>query len=140
MPRRTRNANRREFFKTKIYNSVKTQVTDTSIQAYHTHPAKGEQALKVAEYCERETKAGKLVWISKIADHFALTGHKDLGQISTASARLHEIKEKGVVMNGRKYRLEFVKKDTPPGGRCKVEMWALVLDMPKENAQLALFK
>ena len=119
---------------------MKTQVTETSITAYHTHPAKSEQALKVADYCERETKAGRLVWIGKIADHFLLAGNKDLGQKSTASARLADIKERGVILNGRKYRLELVKKDTPPGGRCKVEMWALVLDHPKETAQLALFK
>lgn len=119
---------------------MKTQVTDTSIVAYHTHPVKGEQALKVAEYCERETRAGRLVWIGKIADHFALIGHKDLGQKNTASARFNEIKSRGVVLNGHKYALKFVRNERPPGGRCAVEMWALVIDTPTENAQLALFK
>ena len=118
---------------------MKTAVTETSIQSYHTHPAKGDQVTKVAEYCERETKAGRLVWIGKIAEHFLLAGSQDLGQKSTASARLSEIKEKGVILNGRRYCLKLVKKETPPGGRCKVEMWALVIEQPKEKAQLTLF-
>jgi hypothetical protein len=118
---------------------MKTQVTKTSIEAYHTHPAKGEQCLKVAEFCERETKAGRLVWIGKIADHFLVAGNKDLGQKSTASARLADIKERGVILNGRKYRLEFVREERPQGGRCKVEMWALILDQPKEATQLLMF-
>lgn len=117
---------------------MKTDVTQTSIAAYHTHPAKGEQVMRVAEYCKRETKAGRLVWIGKIAEHFTLTGNPDLGQKSTASARLADIKERGVVLNGHRYCLKLVKKDTPPGGRCKVEMWALV-EQPKGDAQLALF-
>ncbi len=117
---------------------MKTQVTQTSITAYHAHPVKVGQGLKVAEYAADETKHGKLVWISKIAEHFALTD-KDLGQKSTASARLNDIKERGAIIDGKKYRLEKVKEAVPPGGRCAVEMWALVLDTPKENAQLTMF-
>lgn len=118
---------------------MKTQVTDTSRTAYHAHPAKGEQALKVAAFAESETKHGRLVWIGKIADYFLTRGDKDLGQKSTASARLNDIKERGVILNGKKYRLEKVREEKPPGGRCKVEMWALVIDIPKQEAQLALF-
>ena len=118
---------------------MKTNVTDTSIQAYHAHPVKSGQALEVALYAESETKRGRLVWIGKIADHFALQGHRDLGQKSTASARLNDIKERGAIINGLKYRLEMVRKERPPGGRTAVEMWALVLDLPRENAQLNLF-
>ena len=118
---------------------MKTAVTETSIAAYHSHPVKSGQALKVAEYAASETKHGRLVWIGKIADHFALIGHKDLGQKSTASARLNDIKERGAIIDGKKYRLELVKKDVPPGSKVKVEMWALVVDLPKETAQLSMF-
>lgn len=118
---------------------MKTAVTQTSIQAYHAHPAKHGQALKVAEFAAAETKHGRLVWIGKIAEHFALRGESDLGQKSTASARLADIKERGVILDGRKYVLELVKKDTPPGGRCKVEMWALVIEK-KQSGQTALFE
>lgn len=119
---------------------TKTAVTETSIAAYHTHPAKGEQVMKVAAYCEKETRAGRLVWIGKIAEHFLIQGNADLGQKSTASARLNEIKDRGVILNGYRYCLELIKKDVPTGGRCKVEMWALVIEKPKETPQLALFE
>lgn len=118
---------------------MKTNVTDTSIAAYHAHPVKSGQALEVAIYAEKETKGGRLVWISKIADHFALQGHKDLGQKSTASARFNDIKERGAILNGLRYRLEKVKEAVPPGGRCKVEMWALVVDVSAKNGQTTLF-
>ena len=118
---------------------MKTNVTDTSIQAYHAHPVKSGQALEVALYCQHETKAGRPVWIGKIADHFALQGRKDLNQTGRVSARLNDIKERGAILNGLKYRLEMVRKERPPGGRTAVEMWALVLDLPRENAQLNLF-
>lgn len=118
---------------------MKTKVTDTSIAAYHAHPVKSGQALEVAIYAEKETKGGRLVWISKIADHFALQGRKDLNQTGRVSARLNEIKKHGVILKEKKYRLEKVKEAVPPDGRCKVEMWALVVDVPAKNEQTTLF-
>lgn len=118
---------------------MKTAVTQTSINSYHTHPTKNGQTLKVAEFAADETKHGRLVWIGKIAEHFAIRGEKDLGQKSTASARLAEIKKHGAMLNGLKYRLELVRTERPQGGRCAVDMWALVVDRAKEAEQLALF-
>lgn len=118
---------------------MKTAVTETSIAAYHAHPVKAGQALEIAAYCERETKAGRLTWIGKIAEHFALLGNRALSQKSTVSARFNEIKERGALIGDRRYRLEKVKEAVPPGGRTPVEMWALVLDLPGKSGQMELF-
>lgn len=112
---------------------MKTNVTQTSIVAYHSHRSKNTQVLRVADYCLKETKAGRPVWIRKIAEHFAIHSQPDLAQISTASARFKEIKENGVIIQGEKYRLEYVRTERPANGRCAVEMYALVIDRPSTN-------
>lgn len=117
---------------------MNTQVTQTSIDAFHSHPVKSEQGLKVAAYALAETRAGRPVWVGKIAEYFMLRGHPDLGQKSTASARLNDIKKRGVILDGERYRLEYVRTDKPPGGKVQVDMWALVLDK-KESGQISLF-
>lgn len=117
---------------------MKTNVTETSITAYYNHPTKQSQKLRVANYCLKQTKAGKPVWISDIASHFAIAGQLDLAQLSTVSGRLKEIKDEGVILNGDKYRLHLLEKKKPANGRTPVEMYALVLDAG-ENNQLELF-
>ena len=117
---------------------MKTNVTETSITAYHNHDGKQSQKLRVANYCLNETKHGRPFWITKIAEHFALAGQLDLAQLSTVSGRLKEIKDEGVILSGYKYRLHLLEKKKPANGRTPVEMYALVLDVC-ENNQLELF-
>ncbi|MCB0541870.1 MAG: hypothetical protein KDC70_00045 [Saprospiraceae bacterium] len=116
-----------------------SNVTQTSREAFHAHQGRDGQRLKVADYIIRETKHGKLCWIGKVAEHFALIGDKALGQLSTASRAMNELKKYGIVYNGLKYRMKKVREEKPPNGRCKVEMWALVIDNEKDAGQLAMF-
>jgi hypothetical protein len=115
------------------------KVTSTSIESYHSLQSEGTQVLRVAAYCEKETKAGRLVWISKISEHFVLSGQMDLNQKSTVSARFNAIKKNGVMLEGRKYKLELVKEERPGPGKPKVEMYALVLEAPAKAVQTELF-
>lgn len=114
--------------------------TNTSIESYHSLKSEGTQKLRVAQYCERETKAGRLVWINKIAEHFTLSGQSDLAQKSTVSARLNSIKKDGVVLDGRQYKLSFIREDRPAKGKPLTEMFALVLDKPAVAVQGDLFQ
>ena len=115
-------------------------VTDTSIQSYHSLKSEGTQKLRVAVYCLSETKAGRPVWINKIAEHFMLTGQHDLAQKSSVSARFNAIKKDGIAVDGRQYKLEFVKSDRPAKNKPLTEMYALVLDRPVEAVQTTLFQ
>lgn len=118
---------------------MKINATQTQIDAYHAHENLNQQRLKVAEYIIRETKAGRLCWISKVAEHFAIHSDNALRQLSTASRAMNDLKKDGIVFGGHKYIMHKVKEDRPPGGRCKVEMWALVIEN-KETGQMALFE
>ena len=115
-------------------------VTQTSIEAYHSLKSEGTQKLRVAVYCLNETKAGRPVWINKIAEHFTLIGQADLAQKSTVSPRFNTIKKEGVVIDGRQYKLEFVKSDRPAKNKPLTEMYALVLGKPVEAVQTSLFQ
>ena len=114
--------------------------TQTSIQAYHGLKSEGSQKLRIAIFCEKETKGGRPVWITKIADSFMLKGERDLAQLSTVSARFNSIKKDGVIIEGRNYKLEFVKEARPVNGRNHVEMFFLVLDKPAVAVQGDLFQ
>lgn len=117
---------------------MKTNVTFTSITAYHNHDGKQSQKIRVAQYCINETKHNRLVWINKIAEHFAIAGQVDLAQKSTVSPRFNEIKENGVIVNGKKHKLVLMKVDRPAPDKKPVEMYWLVIDNG-ENNQLELF-
>ena len=118
---------------------MKTDVTLTSIEAFHANAAiRPTQAQQIAEYCEAETRKGRLVWIGKIARHFYEVGKEALSQKSTVSARFNEIKEHGVMLGKHRYKLELIKEDIPPGGKTPVEMYWLVIDAPASQGQQAL--
>ena len=114
--------------------------TATSIQAYHNHQGKPTQRLRVAAFCEQETKAGRLVWISKIVEHFMRRGEVDLAQKSTVAPRFKELKADGIEYNGRRYVLKHVKSERPTDSQPVTEMWAFVIDQPAQAAhQLEMF-
>ena len=100
---------------------MKTKVTQTSISTYHeTAPQRTKLRQRVAEFILNETKHGRTVWIGKIAAKLLL-------EKSTASARLNEIKKKGVQLNGVDYQLSHVRTERPNGEQRKVEQWAMAL-------------
>lgn len=108
-----------------------SNVTLSSIEAYHQHPTKEIQRQAVAVFILAETKAGRWTWITKISDNAHQIGHPGLAQHSTASARLKELKKHGATINGQKYELvKSAVRWKPPGSAVAIEQWAIILKKP----------
>ena len=107
---------------------MKTAVRTTSKGAFHLHKSMiDRQNYAVAQFIYDETRAGRWVWISKIAENAALIGHHGLAQLSSASRALNSLKDKTIIIEGFEYGLVRGLSFKPRGGTCKVEPWAMVL-------------
>lgn len=117
---------------------MKTQVTQTSIEAYHTVASKnsGNTRLEVARYILSETKQGRPTCLADINNHFR--NHPSLREKSTVSARLNEIKNGGIVIDGVEYRIEFVESRPSKSTGVKAQHFCLVL-AKGEPKQLQMF-
>lgn len=118
--------------------NMKTQVTQTSIEAYHTVASKnsGKTRLEVAMFILSETKQGRPTCLADIHHHFR--NHPSLREKSTVSARLNEIKNGGIVIDGQEYRIEFVSSRPSLSTGVKAQHFCLVL-AKQEPKQLQMF-
>lgn len=120
---------------------MKTQVTETSLNAYRTLENEGRQIDLVAQFLISETKAARAHSIQTIAAYFFKKGNYDLSQTSRVSPRLNTIKNEGYYFKG--YHYEAVSRGVeknPITGRGN-EMWVLTIrQQPASNAvQLEMF-
>lgn len=110
---------------------MKTNVKETSIQAYHTID-RNTQAYKIACVIAENTKAGIPSTINGI--------YRQTGILpSTVSGRLSDISRYGVVIDGVPYKLKEAGKQRDPKTMKTVTVWALVVDRAKEAEQTTLF-
>ena len=118
--------------------NMKTQVTQTSIEAYHTVASKnsGNTRLEVAMFILSETKQGRPTCLADIHYHFR--NHPSLREKSTVSARLNEIKNGGIVIDGQEYRIEFVSSRPSLSTGVKAQHFCMVL-AKGEPKQLQMF-
>ncbi len=117
---------------------MKTRVTQTSIETYHTLN-KNTQLLLIAAFLAKETKAGKSHSIKTIAEHFMKVGNASLREGGTVSARLNDIKKDGIVYDGRVMHLELVEKKKNPTGRTAEFYWLVNAKQPQAATQGTLF-
>lgn len=119
---------------------MKTNVTGTSIESYRLLESEAGQVLQIAAFLEQETKHGRAHSIRTIATHFYTRGNQALGQISSVSARLAVLKKDGIIYDGRKYELSFVRNDKNPGPKGRTaEFYFLTIEKKKEKLQMELF-
>lgn len=110
---------------------MKTNVKSTSIEAYHTHD-KQTQAYKIALAMQEATKRGKPSTLNTL--------YRETGIFpSTVSARLNDIKNDGIELDGLPYTLKEVGKMRDPQTMKTVTVWALVVDRAKQAVQVELF-
>ena len=83
------------------------EVTETSKAAYAGFYRLGQREA-VARFIKEETRHGRPVWISKIAANAEALGHPGLAL--NAGARLNEIKENGIELDGEYYTLVKLDK------------------------------
>lgn len=109
-----------------------TQVTQTSIEAYHTHDAKRKQVEQFARYVLARTEAGKRTWDRQV--------YRDTGLLpNTVSARRNDLEKMGVIeLDGKKYRLIDSGVSHDPITRKRINTYGLVL--ANDNPQLQLFQ
>ena len=118
--------------------NMKTQVTQTSIEAFHNIASKnsGKTRLEVAMFILSETKPGRPTCLADIHYHFR--NHPSLREKSTVSARLNEIKNGGIVIDGQEYRIEFVSSRPSLSTGVKAQHFCMVL-AKGEPKQLQMF-
>jgi len=94
---------------------------------YASQDAIRSQREAVARYILSETKAGRWVWIGKIAENAARIGHPGLFQRSSASRALNELKGIDIIIDKQTYVLHKGISFRPGGCSRTVEPWAMVL-------------
>lgn len=110
---------------------MKTNVTQTSIAAYHTLDKKQQQVLTVARVILRRTEAGQRTWDRAVWNETGILP-------STVAARRNDLEKMGVIeLNGKKYRLEYSGTAKDLETKKTVNTYALVL--AKDKPQLTLF-
>ena len=110
---------------------MKTQVTATSIQAYHTHDAKHKQIDEFARFVLARTEKGQRTWDKVV--------YRETGMLpNTVSARRNDLEKMGAIeLDGAKYRIEYSGKSLDPLTKKTINTYALVL--AKDSQQLELF-
>lgn len=110
---------------------MKTAVTETSLEAFHTLTDKARQTARIARYLIEETKHARWGWIGKVSRHFHI-------QTSSVAGRMNELKAHGIRLDGRLYEMKKMGtvKDAVTGKT--VEAWALVQVVP-DGVQGELF-
>lgn len=110
---------------------MKTNVTETSIQAYHSHTGKQRQIEEFARFVLTRTKEGKRTWDRLV--------YREIGMLpNTVSARRNDINDMGIIeIDGINYRIEYTGKSRDPITRQNVNTYALVL--AGDAKQLELF-
>lgn len=111
--------------------SMKTAVTETSIQAYHTLNNKKTDVERVARLILSRTEAGQRTWDRVI--------FKEIGMLpSTVAARRNDLENMGTIeLDGKKYRLQYSGQAKDLETRKTVNTYALVL--ANTTPQLSLF-
>lgn len=94
-----------------------------------------KNTLEVARYMAAETKAGKLLWFTKIEDHFKKQAHSSLSDADLLKDLLNGIFAVGCVYAGNIYELKFVKKSIPEKGKQPVNMYAFVIEQRTQTEQ-----
>lgn len=110
---------------------MKTNVTTTSREAYHTLTGKTAQIEAVARYILSRTKAGQRTWDRMV--------YRETGIFpNIVSARRNDIEFSGVELDGVKYVLEYSGKSKCPFTGKKVNTYGLRI--AKAAPQLELFQ
>lgn len=119
---------------------MKTQVQQTSIQAYHSPDVQASidgQRIRVAREIVRQTKAGKPSCIGSLWEHFNKAGDKALSEKSSVSRACNEIYHMGsIVVDGFLYDYKTVERKKYNGRL--VNHFCLVL-ATVETGQIELF-
>jgi hypothetical protein len=97
-----------------------------------------KNALEVARYMAAETKAGKLLWFTKIEDYFKKQAHSSLSDTDLLKDILNGIFAVGCVYALNVYELKFVKESIPAKGKQPVRMYAFVIQQRTETEQVVI--
>lgn len=110
---------------------MKTAVTTTSREAYHTLTTKQSDVERFARFVLARTQAGQRTWDKLV--------YRETGMLpNTVSARRNDLENMKVIeLDGAKYRLEDSGKSRDPITNKKINTYALVL--AKDSQQLELF-
>jgi hypothetical protein len=95
------------------------------------------QSNDVARFIIAETKAGRPCWIRKIAMHADKIGHDGLSQISTASARVNNLRKQGAFIAGEEYVIHDLEPRKCDYTGKLVEHFCMVLKSEHERIQKA---
>ena len=74
----------------------------------------------------QETKAGRPCWIRKIATSADKIGFQALSQTGTASARINDLRKKGIEIDGTKYVIHDLQPGKCHYSKRMVEMFCLI--------------
>jgi hypothetical protein len=111
---------------------MKTAVTNTSIEAYHTHSDKQNQLERFARFVLARTEAGQRTWDRLV--------YRETGILpNTVSARRNELEKMGTItIDGAKYHLTDSGASKDPITGKRINTYALVL--AQDSPQLTLFQ